>query len=292
MTQMLIVGGTGETGSWFARYFKDRGFRVSVWGPSGKVEVADKLGVDFAHHLEDEVRKSDILLLSVPIKETVQVIEDLAPLMKPGGLLMDVTSLKSDPMKAMRECAPQGVEVLGSHPMFGPTMRDIVGQTVILVPEEGRCERWLPIIKEIFEGGGANVEIVSADDHDEIMAVVQALTHFAYISVGATLKALNFDVSKSRKFMSPVYEIMIDFVGRILAQSPELYASIQENPKARRVRETYINECLRLAEIADRGDICGFEEIMNAAADHFQGRNEALARSDKLINLWIENKEK
>ena len=209
MTQMLIVGGTGETGSWFARYFKDRGFRVSVWGPSGKVEVADKLGVDFAHHLEDEVRKSDILLLSVPIKETVQVIEDLAPLMKPGGLLMDVTSLKSDPMKAMRECAPQGVEVLGSHPMFGPTMRDIVGQTVILVPEEGRCERWLPIIKEIFEGGGANVEILSADDHDEIMAVVQALTHFAYISVGATLKALNFDVSKSRKFMSPVYELSL-----------------------------------------------------------------------------------
>ena len=78
------------------------------------------------------------------------------------------------------------------------------------------------------------------------MAVVQALTHFAYIGIGAALQALDFDVEKSRKFMSPVYEIMIDFVGRILDQNPELYASIQKNPKAMKVRQTFIGECMRL----------------------------------------------
>ncbi|MCX6677770.1 MAG: hypothetical protein NTU95_07500 [Methanothrix sp.] len=45
MVSILILGGTGETGSWFARYFKDKGFDVAVWGPSGKVEVAERLGV-------------------------------------------------------------------------------------------------------------------------------------------------------------------------------------------------------------------------------------------------------
>jgi len=39
MEKMLIVGGTGETGSWFARYFRDRGFDISVWGPSAKTAV-------------------------------------------------------------------------------------------------------------------------------------------------------------------------------------------------------------------------------------------------------------
>jgi len=67
-------------------------------------------------------------------------------------------------------------------------------------------------IRSLLEAGGARVEVLNPEEHDEIMAVVQALTHFAYIGIGATLQALDFDVEKSRKFMSPVYEIMIDFV--------------------------------------------------------------------------------
>ncbi|HPJ30780.1 MAG TPA: prephenate dehydrogenase/arogenate dehydrogenase family protein, partial [Methanothrix sp.] len=116
-------------------------------------------------------------------------------------------------------------------------------------------------------------------------------THFAYISIGSTLRSLDFDLERSRRFMSPVYEIMIDFVGRILAQGPELYASIQENPEARQVREAYIEECERLSNLADEGDLPGFMEAMEAAADHFEGRKEALERSDRLIGLWIENRE-
>jgi prephenate dehydrogenase len=289
--RMLIVGGTGGTGSWFARYFKDHGFLVSVWGPSGRVDVAERLGVRFASDLMAEVSESDIVLLSVPIMETAKVVEELAPRMKPGSLLMDVTSLKSEPMRAMMRWAPEGVEVLGTHPMFGPTIPTIRGQTVILVPAQGRCDAWLTPMEEIFRKDGARVEVLGAEEHDHIMAVVQALTHFAYISIGSTLRALDFDVNRSRRFMSPVYEIMIDFVGRILAQSPELYASIQENPEAKRVREAYIEVCKRLAKLADDGDSAGFMDAMRSAADHFEGGNEALARSDRLISLWIDNRE-
>jgi prephenate dehydrogenase len=124
-------------------------------------------------------------------------------------------------------------------------------------------------------------------EHDEIMAVVQALTHFAYIGIGATLQALDFDVEKSRKFMSPVYEIMIDFVGRILDQNPELYASIQKNPEAMKVRQIFIGECMRLAEKADVGDLEGFKKIMREAAEHFGQTHEAMERSDGLISRRI-----
>jgi prephenate dehydrogenase len=289
--RMLIVGGTGGTGSWFARYFKDHGFLVSVWGPSGKVDVAERLGVGFAGDLMAEVANSDVVLLSVPIKETTRVTEEVAPKMKPGSLLMDVTSLKAEPMRAMMKWAPKGVEVLGTHPMFGPTIPTIRGQAVILVPAEGRCNSWLSPMEEIFREDGARVEVLGAEEHDRIMAVVQALTHFAYISIGSTLRSLDFNVAHSRRFMSPVYEIMIDFVGRILAQSPELYASIQENPEAERVREIYIQECKRLAKLADDGDLSGFMDAMRSAADHFEEREDALARSDRLIGLWIENRE-
>jgi len=289
VTKILILGGTGETGSWFARYFESRGFEVSVWGPSRKVEVAERLGVKFADDLDCEIEGSDIVMVSVVIDKTVEMISKVAPRMKPGSLLMDVTSLKSEPMKAMLKYAPQGVEVLGTHPMFGPTMPALKGQTVILTPAKGRSDSWLPRIRELFEQDGAKIEVLDPEEHDEIMAVVQALTHFAYIGIGSALAALEFDVERSRKFMSPVYEIMIDFVGRILDQSPELYASIQQNPKATRVRQAFIGECMRLCERADLGDQVGFKKIMDNAAEHFGDTHTALIRSDRLINAKIKD---
>jgi prephenate dehydrogenase len=284
MTRILILGGTGETGSWFARYFRDNGFDVAVWGPSGKTKVAASMGVRYAHEMMNEVKLSDIVLLSVPIEKTIQVASLVAPNMQEGSLLMDVTSLKSEPLNAMINHAPKGVEVIGTHPMFGPTMPALRGQTIILTPAKGRSEIWLPRIRSLFESDGARIEVLDPAEHDEIMAVVQALTHFAYIGIGATLKALDFDVEKSRKFMSPVYEIMIDFVGRILDQNPELYASIQKNPKAMKVRQTFISECMRISEKADSGDLEGFKKIMREAAEHYGGTKEALERSDNLIN--------
>ena len=290
MTRILILGGTGETGSWFARYFKEKGFNVAVWGPSGKVAVAEHLGVRYAHDKIKEATESDIVLVSVLVEKTVEVIREVAPRMHAGSLIMDVTSVKSGPVKAMKTYAPKGVEVLGTHPMFGPTMPSLRGQTIILTPVPGKSEKWLPVIQSLFEADGARIEILEADEHDEIMAVVQALTHFAYIGIGAALKALDFDVERSRKFMSPVYEIMIDFVGRILDQNPELYAAIQKNPKAMKVRQTFVTECMRLCEKTDAGDLEGFKQIMRDAAKHYGGTHEALERSDRIINERVREK--
>jgi len=53
------------------------------------------------------------------------------------------------------------------------------------------------------------------------MAVVQGLTHFNYISIGKTLEKLSFNVRESRKYSSPIYDLMLDMVGRIIGQNPE-----------------------------------------------------------------------
>jgi len=253
--EILIIGGTGDTGQWFVKFFKERGFGVTVWGKNRRLDVAEKLGVPFADDINEAIGESDVVMISVPINITESIIREIAPKMRPGSLLMDVTSIKKGPVDAMERYAPEGVECLGTHPMFGPSIPDIRGQTVILTPTR-RCTRWLPVIEGIY-------------------------------SIAATLEAINFDVAKSRRFMSPVYEIMLDFVGRILAQNPYLYAMIQTNPHVTDLHDTFIGECRALSDLIKEGDIESFVERMKQAARHFANTEAAQRRSDKLINNKI-----
>jgi prephenate dehydrogenase len=287
-TKVLILGGTGEMGQWFTRFFKERGHEVTVWGKGGKVEVARKLDVPFASDLEAAIPENDIVIVSVPINVTEETIADVAPKMKTGSLLMDFTSTKVRSVEAMKKFAPGGVEIIGTHPMFGPTISTIKGQTVILVPVKGRSEKWFPVIRQLFEENGAHVEITTAAEHDRLVSVVQGLTHFAYITIGTTIDRLDFDIKKSRKFVSPVYSIMLDFVGRILGQNPYLYALIQmENPGVPEVHEAFIKECEELSSLVRAHDEEGFVKKMKDAARKYDDTAHALRRSDKLINSRI-----
>ncbi|MBU4454353.1 MAG: prephenate dehydrogenase, partial [Euryarchaeota archaeon] len=204
-----------------------------------------------------------------------------------GSLLMDITSVKTGPVEAMRKYAPVDVEILGTHPMFGPSIPDIRGQIVIFTPIEGRSARWFPVIRSLYEENGAHIEILDAVEHDRMMAVVQGLTHFAYISIGSVFMELEFDVANSRRFMSPMYDIMLDLVGRILAQNPYLYAMIQMNPEVAKVHRAYICQCNRMAEMVKNRDIEGFVTMMKKASAHFGDTESALRRSEKLIGTKI-----
>ncbi|MCK4937469.1 MAG: prephenate dehydrogenase [Methanosarcinales archaeon] len=285
--KILIIGGTGDTGQWFTKFYKKHGWDVTVWGANARHDVAESLGVPFADDLDNEIALSDVVMISVPIDLTEQVIADIAPKMKAGSLLMDITSIKTIPVNAMLQYAPSGVEVLGTHPMFGPTIPDLQGQIVILVPVDGRSEHWLPVIRSLYEDRGAHIEVTSALEHDRMMAVVQGLTYFAYISIGCAMAELDFDVTRSRRFMSPVYEIMVDFVGRMLAQNPYLYAMIQMNPEVEVVHEAYMKVCREMSDQVKNGDVQDFVDAMKHAAVHFGDTQAALGRSDKLINTKI-----
>lgn len=285
--KILIIGGTGETGRWFVKFYKKHGFDVAIWGVNRKKDLAEALGVRFADDLESEIKTSDIVMISIPINITEKTIRDIAPKMNAGSLLMDITSVKTGPVKAMQQYAPPDVEILGTHPMFGPSIPDIRGQIVIFTPIEGRSQKWFPVIRSLYEENGAHIEIMDAAEHDRMMAVVQGLTHFAYISIGSVFMELEFDVARSRRFMSPVYDIMLDLVGRILAQNPYLYAMIQMNPEVAKVHRAYIGQCDRMAEMIKNRDVEGFVDLMKKAAAHFGDTESALRRSEKLISTKI-----
>ena len=129
-----IIGGTGRMGRLFARVFKNAGYEVLVSGRKTAITSADI------------VQQCDIVIVSVPIHDTVRVIDDIAPLLKPGQLLCDFTSLKVRPVEAMLRSE---ADVIGLHPMFGPTVKSINRQTIIVCPVRANPGSRVPLRESV-----------------------------------------------------------------------------------------------------------------------------------------------
>ncbi len=282
--RVAIIGGYGGMGKFFAELFKREKFNVVISGPSESEgeKTAKKLGVEYKRENVEAVRDADIVMISVPIDVTLDVIRRVAPHVKENSLLMDVTSVKEKPCKEMKKYAKKGVEIIGTHPIFSHRVNRLEGQVFVLTPI--RAKRWLSWLREFLKKHRVRVFETTPEEHDRVMAVVQGLTHFAYIAVGKTLKEIDFDIKESRKFSSPVYELMLDMIGRIIGQNPKLYASIQmENPRIPEIHDVFLKTVRELREIVKSRDKDRFMEMMKDAARHFDDVEGAMGRSDKAI---------
>lgn len=224
-----IIGGTQGMGAFLARVFFGGGFAVETMGlregPSA-IEVA---------------QRNDVVIVAVPIDVTVDVLKEIAPHVRPGACLIDVTSVKRAPLEAMLQHAPEGVNVVGTHPMFGPHGVDFDRQKVVLC--RGRGDEAFTRIKKLFETFGAETIEATAEEHDAQMALIQVLVHEKTMVLGSVLERLKADLGRSLAFASPIYRTELAMIGRMFSQRGELYADILTvNPAAPHLSHVFEQE--------------------------------------------------
>ena len=131
--KVAIIGGTRGLGKTLAWYLNEDNFDVTITGRDTAVgnAVSEELGVKYSNNNRKIVQNSDIVIISVPISSTEGVIEDLAPFMKDGSLMLDVTSVKEGPSYRMKENLSDSVEFIPTHPVFGPRTSDLRGQIIV-----------------------------------------------------------------------------------------------------------------------------------------------------------------
>ncbi len=208
--QVVIVGGNGGMGKIFSRYFEESGYKVRSFGSRGWDKVEEYLA--FAR----------IVIVSVPIDITVDVIKRLEPYLKKDQILCDFTSVKGPIVEAMLKYHKGSV--LGLHPMFGPDVKNLVKQVVVAVPARNKEDS--AFLVEQLKVWGANIVECSAKEHDEAMSIIQALRHFSTYSYGHFLCKLNSDLKNLYALSSPIYRLELMMVGRLFAQDPRLYGDI------------------------------------------------------------------
>lgn len=274
LKKVLIVGGRGQMGRFFSSMFTQAGYDV---------RIMDRDDWDHAPIL---CRDIDAAIISVPIDITVDTIKRICPFLPATAILTDLTSIKETPLNAMLTC--HSGPVIGLHPLFGPTLTSLDKQIIVATPGRGgdHC-RWLTDQLSLW---GAVVVQAGAKEHDDIMAVVQALRHFATFCFGEFLSEQNIALGRTLDFSSPIYRLEFGMVGRLFAQDSRLYAEIIfATPERRRMLKAYIESLKRHSRMLDANDKKAFMEKFDQVARWFGPFSEqALRESTFVINKLIE----
>jgi len=213
-----IAGGTGGMGQWFENYFTQAGHAVKVAGRKTRETY------------EDLVRDCDVVILSMPQKAAMEVAGRVGPAMREDQLLMDFCSQKAGVVAAM--AGATRADVIGTHPMFGPSIASLAGQNIILCPARNN-HNWLSWVESVFADGGAVVTRMEPEEHDRKMALAQSLKHFLTVSLARMLQTLDIRPDDAFLYATPIFRLNINLIGRLLAQDLSLYADlVSGNPQA------------------------------------------------------------
>ncbi|MCR5878771.1 prephenate dehydrogenase [Phenylobacterium sp. J367] len=236
--------GFGQFGQLAAGVLKDHfDVLVSDAAPDA-AERARALGVAFGP--QEAAAAREVVVVAVPVAVMRQVFAAIAPHLKPGALVCDVGSVKMLPSQWMTELLPDHVDLVATHPLFGPqsVARDgLAGLRFVVCPLRGdRYEKVAAFGRSL----GLAVTVTTPEEHDEEMAYVQALTHL----IGRSL--VNLGIPDER-LATQSYQHLLELCGLIGADTFELFTAIQtQNPFAPKVVQAFVAQAENLlAQVAE-----------------------------------------
>lgn len=191
--------GYGRFGALMVGYLS-KNFKVFIYDKDQNKTITGKNA--FQSSLE-EVCKKEIIILSVPISEIKNVLENIKPLLKRCSLIIDVCSVKEYPVKLMQEILPEHVQILATHPLFGPdTAADSLSGRKIVVCKIRIDDLLYEQVKVFLKKIGLIVIETTPKNHDEEIAKSLVLTHFISRSLmELKMSSLNIDTRGYKNLM-------------------------------------------------------------------------------------------
>lgn len=238
--------GFGRLGRLIARYLKEDA-DVIVCDINDVSKLAADVGV--SHGTLDEVCACPIVIPFVPISEFEKLIVQIKDKLKPGSLLIDVCSVKELPVNAMLKHLPQSIQVLATHPMFGPdsARETVFGHKIVLCPVRIE-DKLYNDIKRYLNGHGLKVIESTPEEHDRQISHSLVLAHF----IGRTL----MDIGAERQDIETLgYKRLMKILGVVQNDTWQLFVDMNkynrfaDKARARFIGSlTAIDQKLRLGE--------------------------------------------
>jgi len=259
--------GAGKMGVWFAKYCKENGDTVIV--ADRKQDKLSRLRTELQVETADfaeAVHKADRVLICVSINALEEVVKKISSAVHPGQPVMDICSIKENPVKIMHENLKQAL-VLGTLPVVGPGSNGVKHKAFILTPTNPEEQKFAESYQKWLEKEGARVFIMSPKRHDELMSVVLGFPHFLGVVACDTLLA-QADYPETKKVAGTTYRMLFTLAEATALETPDLFATLQQNlPEIESIEKLFMEkaqEWLSLIKQKDQAALIRKIEQLNA----------------------------
>jgi cyclohexadieny/prephenate dehydrogenase len=174
---------------------------------------------------------ADLVILSIPVGQSGPVAQEIAAHLKAGAVLSDVGSVKGSVVRDIASHVPRGVHLIPAHPVAGTEYSGpdagfadlFVNRWCILTPPPDADAAAVERLAAFWRALGANVETMSAEHHDLVLAITSHLPHLiAYTIVGTADELGTVTESEVLKFSAGGFR---DFT-RIAASDPTMWRDV------------------------------------------------------------------
>jgi len=263
--RVLIIGGAGKMGAWFAHFLSSQGFAVEIADPSPATVAFPRIA-----NWRDNALDHDLIVVATPMKIAGDVLTELA-VRRPRGVVVDIGSLKSPLRGGLERLAAAGCKVTSIHPMFGPDTRLLSGRHVVFcdvgVPEATQAARAL------FASTMAEQIEMSVDDHDRLMAYVLGLSHALNLAFFTALAASGELVPRLQRMSSTTFDAQLTVASLVARDNPYLYFDIQTlNDYGTASLQALRAATERIERLVQSRDEAGFVELMAAGRRYLENR--------------------
>ncbi len=177
------------------------------------------------------VEEADLVILCIPVGQCGTVAAEIAPHLKPGAIVSDVGSVKASVVKDMAPHLPSAVHFIPAHPVAGTEHSGpdagfaelFVNRWCILTPAPNADPAAVKTLAAFWGALGSNVETMTPEHHDLVLAVTSHLPHLiAYTIVGTADELGEVTRSEVLKFSAGGFR---DFT-RIAASDPTMWRDV------------------------------------------------------------------
>ncbi len=146
-----------------------------------KVKAIDSAQTD----IQKGVRNSDLVVMATPVESIIKLLGTVAPYLKRGAIVTDVGSAKTEIVEYAEKTLQQPNLFVGSHPLVGSEKKGAENSTAdlfaggrcIITPTEKTHRGATEKVKKLWTKIGAQVSIMTAAEHDEILSYTSHLPH-------------------------------------------------------------------------------------------------------------------
>ena len=179
---------------------------------------------------------ADHVILCVPIGAYEAVTKAMRAALEPGAIVSDVGSVKGAVVAQVQPHLPPGVHFVPAHPVAGTEHSGpdsgfatlFHNRWCILTPPDGADEEAVAKVREFWAAMGANVEVMTPQHHDLVLAITSHVPHLiAYNIVGTAADLEAVTQGEVIKFSAGGFR---DFT-RIAASDPTMWRDVFLNNK-------------------------------------------------------------